>query len=99
MRERFDDSRALAEARLRARLRRLRSASRPRPDRRSRHDYAAIGAVVILASRLSSKALDGQILLSQQAYAAVEGQLQVEDAGELELKGFRRPMPAYLATR
>ncbi len=64
-----------------------------------RHDYAAIGAVVILASRLSTKALDGQILLSQQAYAAVEGQIQVEEAGELELKGFSRPMPAYLATR
>ena len=64
-----------------------------------RHDYAAIGTVVILASRLSSKALDGQILLSQQAYAAVEGQVETEDAGELELKGFSRPMPAYLATR
>ena len=64
-----------------------------------RHDYAAIGMVVILASRLSSSALDGQILLSQQAYAAVEDEVEVENAGELELKGFSRPMPAYLALR
>jgi class 3 adenylate cyclase len=64
-----------------------------------RHDYAAIGAVVILASRLSAKALDGQILLSQAAFAAVEDQVRVESAGELELKGFSRPMPAYLALR
>jgi adenylate cyclase len=64
-----------------------------------RHDYAAIGMVVILASRLSSSALDGQILLSQQAYAAVEDEVEVESAGELELKGFSRPMPAYLALR
>jgi adenylate cyclase len=64
-----------------------------------RHDYAAIGTVVILASRLSAKALDGQIVLSQQALAAVEGQIEVESAGELELKGFSRPMPAYFALR
>jgi adenylate cyclase len=62
-----------------------------------RHDYAAIGTVVILASRLSATALDGQILLSQQAFAAVEGQVSTESAGELELKGFSRRMPAYLA--
>jgi class 3 adenylate cyclase len=62
-----------------------------------RHDYAAIGAVVILASRLSAKALDGQILLSQSAFAAVEGSFETESAGELELKGFSRPVPAYLA--
>jgi adenylate cyclase len=62
-----------------------------------RHDYAAIGTVVILASRLSARALDGQILLSQAAHAAVEGSFELESAGELELKGFSRPIPAFLA--
>jgi adenylate cyclase len=38
-----------------------------------RYDYAAIGTVVIMASRLSSAAEAGQILLSERAYAAVEG--------------------------
>ena len=62
-----------------------------------RYDYAAIGNVVILASRLSTEARAGQILLGQRTYAAVEGSFEVESAGELELKGFSRPIPAYLA--
>ncbi len=62
-----------------------------------RYDYAAIGSVVILASRLSTEAKADQILLGQRTYAAVEGSFEVESAGELELKGFSRPMPAYLA--
>ena len=62
-----------------------------------RYDYAAIGSVVILASRLSTEAKADQILLGQRTYAAVEGSFEVESAGELELKGFSRPMAAYLA--
>ncbi len=62
-----------------------------------RYDYAAIGNAVILASRLSTEAKAGQILLSQRTYAAVEGSFEVESAGELELKGISRPVPAYLA--
>jgi class 3 adenylate cyclase len=62
-----------------------------------RYDYAAIGNVVILASRLSTEAKAGQILLGQRTYAAVEGSFEVESAGELELKGFSRPVAAYLA--
>ena len=61
-----------------------------------RYDYAAIGSVVILASRLSTEARAGQILVGQRTYAAVEGSFEVENAGELELKGFSRPTPAYL---
>ncbi len=60
-----------------------------------RYDYAAIGNAVILASRLSTEAKAGQILLSQRTYAAVEGSFEVESAGELELKGISRPVPAY----
>ena len=59
-----------------------------------RYDYGAIGNVVILASRLSSQAAEGQILLSQRAHAVVEGLVDVESVGELTLKGFSRPVPA-----
>jgi adenylate cyclase len=59
-----------------------------------RYDYGAIGQVVILASRLSSEAQPGQILLSQRAFAAVEEIVDAEDVGELTLKGFSRPVPA-----
>jgi adenylate cyclase len=59
-----------------------------------RYDYGAIGNVVILASRLSSQAAEDQILLSQRAYAMVEGVVDVEPVGELALKGFSRPVAA-----
>jgi len=59
-----------------------------------RFDYGAIGNAVILASRLSSDAKGGQILLSQRAFAAVEEMVEAESVGELALKGFSRPVPA-----
>ena len=59
-----------------------------------RYDYGAIGNVVILASRLSAEARPGQILLNQRAHAAVEEVVDAEDVGELNLKGFSRPIPA-----
>jgi class 3 adenylate cyclase len=37
-----------------------------------RFDYAAIGTVTILASRLSAAAQPGQILINQRLHAAVE---------------------------
>jgi Adenylate cyclase, family 3 (some proteins contain HAMP domain) len=64
-----------------------------------RYDYGAIGNVVILASRLSSGATADQILLSQRAYAMVEGLVEVEPIGELSLKGFSRPVPASNVVR
>ncbi|MGH2407567.1 MAG: adenylate/guanylate cyclase domain-containing protein [Candidatus Limnocylindrales bacterium] len=59
-----------------------------------RYDYGAIGNVVIMASRLSTEAKAGQILLSQRAHAAVEEIVDIEDIGELALKGFSRPVLA-----
>ena len=59
-----------------------------------RYDYGAIGNVVILASRLSSQAAANQILLSQRAAGMVEGLVEVESVGELEIKGLSRPVPA-----
>ena len=61
----------------------------------SRSDYAAIGAVTNLASRLADEARPGQILISQRLYAEVEAEVEAEPAGEFSLKGFRRPVTAY----
>jgi class 3 adenylate cyclase len=58
-----------------------------------RYDYGMVGAAVIVASRLSSKAEANQILLNPRAHAAVEELVEVEDVGPLELKGFARPIP------
>jgi class 3 adenylate cyclase/putative methionine-R-sulfoxide reductase with GAF domain len=60
-----------------------------------RYDYGALGPVTNLASRLSSKAAAGQILISQRVYAAVDDTIDAEPVGEIELKGFRDPVTAY----
>ena len=60
-----------------------------------RFDYAAIGTVTNLAARLCSEATGGQILISQRVYAAVESLAVAELVGELSLKGFIKPVPAY----
>jgi adenylate cyclase len=59
-----------------------------------RYDYGAIGNVVILASRLSSRAGHNQILLNQRAVGMVEEIVEVESVGELEIKGLSRPVSA-----
>jgi adenylate cyclase len=61
----------------------------------SRYDYAAIGSVTNLASRLSDEATAGQILISQRLYAEIEDDVDVEPAGDFTLKGFRRPVAAF----
>jgi adenylate cyclase len=60
-----------------------------------RFDYAAIGMVTNLAARLCGEAAGGQILISQRICAAVEALAVTEPVGELSLKGFVRPVPAY----
>ena len=60
-----------------------------------RSDYAAIGAVTNLASRLADEATGGQILIEQRLYAEVEDDVDVEPVGELTLTGFRRPVAAF----
>jgi class 3 adenylate cyclase len=56
--------------------------------------YGVIGRVTNMASRLCSEAKAGQILISQPVFALVEELVEVEDAGELTLKGFHRPVAA-----
>jgi len=60
-----------------------------------RSDYAAIGAVTNLASRLADEATGGQILVSQRLYAEIEAEVEVVPAGEFTLKGFVRPVAAF----
>lgn len=64
-----------------------------------RYDYAAIGNVTILASRLSARAEAGQILVSQRLHAAIEDRFETASIGELELKGMSRPVPAFSVAR
>ena len=60
-----------------------------------RFDYAAIGTVSNVASRLCDEAKPGQILISTRVLTKVENSVKVEPVGEFELKGIRRPLAAY----
>jgi GAF domain-containing protein len=59
-----------------------------------RFDYAAIGTVSNIASRLCDEAKPGEILISPRVRQAVERAVTVEPVGEFTLKGIRRPMVA-----
>jgi len=60
-----------------------------------RFDYAAIGTVSNVASRLCDEAKPGQILIAPRVLTKVENAVTVEPVGEFALKGIRRPMMAY----
>ena len=60
-----------------------------------RFDYAAIGTVSNVASRLCDEARPGQILISPRVLMKVENAVKVEPVGEFALKGIRRPLAAY----
>jgi len=60
-----------------------------------RRDYAVIGAVTNLASRLSDRAAPGEILIGAATAAELALGFEVAAAGEVELAGFSRPQPAH----
>jgi len=60
-----------------------------------RSDYAAIGSVTNLAARLCAEAVAGQILISQRVHSATEDMVTADAVGDLTLRGFSRPMPAF----
>ena len=60
-----------------------------------RFDYAAIGTVSNVASRLCDEAKPGQILISSRVLTKVDNAVKVEPVGEFALKGIRRPLAAY----
>jgi len=63
-----------------------------------RFDYAAIGSVTNLAARLCAEAGPSQILVAQRVFSATEGLASGEPVGELDLKGFSRPVRAFAVT-
>jgi adenylate cyclase len=58
-----------------------------------RLEYAAVGSVTNLASRLCDEAKAGQIVVSQRAYGVVEQWAEARPIEDLSLKGFARPVP------
>ena len=64
-----------------------------------RRDYGAVGNVTILASRLSSEAKGGQILANQRALSKVEEIVEAKPLGEIQLKGFARPVAVSIVVK
>jgi adenylate cyclase len=60
-----------------------------------RFDYAAIGSVTNLASRLCGEAAPWQILVTQRVNAAAEDLVVSRLVGELTLRGFSRPVRTF----
>jgi adenylate cyclase len=60
-----------------------------------RLQYSATGSVANLACRLCGEAKNGQILIDTRVLSAIENLVAAEPAGDLVLKGFRRPVSAF----
>ena len=63
-----------------------------------RFDYAAIGSVTNLAARLCAAAASWQVLVAQRVFSAAEGLAIGEPVGELDLRGFSKPIRAFDVT-
>ncbi|MBI5265585.1 MAG: HAMP domain-containing protein [Bradyrhizobium sp.] len=59
-----------------------------------RWEYAAIGSVTNLASRLCGEAKAGQIVVSRRVYGMVEQWVDAQPMDDLQLKGFNHPVLA-----
>jgi PAS domain S-box-containing protein len=60
-----------------------------------RMEYTAIGTVTNLAARLCAEAKDGQILVSRRVAIAVEDSDELEEIGDLSLKGLSQAVAVY----
>jgi len=63
-----------------------------------RVDYGAVGTVTNLAARLCGEAMGGQILTNGKALSEFEHLVEVEPIGEVQLKGFAKPIAAFSIT-
>jgi adenylate cyclase len=61
-----------------------------------RHDYAAIGSVTNLASRLCADAEPWQILTTERVFSAAGPSVVGEDHGDRQLRGFSRPVHTFV---
>jgi class 3 adenylate cyclase len=60
-----------------------------------RYAYAALGAIVNLAARLSGEATPGQILLTDELHREVAHAVEADRVAELHLKGISHPVTAW----
>jgi class 3 adenylate cyclase/CheY-like chemotaxis protein/DNA-binding SARP family transcriptional activator len=65
----------------------------------ARMGYGVIGRVTNLASRLCAEAQPGQILISAAVQSLVEDLVDTVEMGQVNLKGFARPISAYNVLR
>lgn len=62
---------------------------------RARSDYTVLGPAVNVAARLESASRPGRILMGSETARLLGEQVQLEAAGELQLKGVRDPVTAF----
>ncbi len=64
-----------------------------------RYDYASVGSVSNLGSRLCDEAEAGQIILAQRLVPSIEPFAVVEPLGTRSLKGFQHPVEVHNVVR
>jgi class 3 adenylate cyclase/tetratricopeptide (TPR) repeat protein len=57
----------------------------------------ATGEAVNVAARLQQAAGPGEILIGEAARRLTQGRIEADEVGPFELRGFRKPIPAYRA--
>ncbi|MBW1779995.1 MAG: hypothetical protein JRL30_04590 [Deltaproteobacteria bacterium] len=58
-------------------------------------DYTVIGNQVNVAARLETTAGAGQILISQRTYSMLKDPVEVEEMGDIDVKGIHNPVKTY----
>lgn len=64
-----------------------------------RMDFTAIGDTVNTAARLEANAKKGQVLISDAVYERIKDRIEVEEVGEIPLKGKSKGVFVYSVTR
>jgi class 3 adenylate cyclase/tetratricopeptide (TPR) repeat protein len=60
-----------------------------------RGEYTAMGDAVNVAARMEQTAVPGTLQISEETYRRIAALFEVESLGGIEVKGKRRPVPAY----
>jgi len=62
-------------------------------------DYGVVGKVTNLTYRLCEEASGGQILRNRNTLSKIEDFVHVESEAQLQLKGFKHPVSAFVGTK